>query len=366
MSDFSELTATLEEFVTRYGAPGNDCVVYHHGKCVYRRQNGFSDAENRVPMNGTERYNIYSCSKLLTCTAALQLLERGLYKLDDELADYMPEFAVMTVADGDTVRPAKRRITIRNLFMMTAGFSYDVNTPNLQTARRETPAMQTRAVMLYLARDPLVFDPGDRWNYSLCHDVLAALVEVLSGQPFETYVRDNITEPLGMHQTTFMLPEEELGTIAPQYVYNVETGTRRRIGGEIWNYKLGPAYASGGAGGISTVDDYIKFLEALRTGDSILKRETIDLMSTDQLTESQRHTAWVAGGYGYGLGCRCRSALKPDDGPTDFGWGGAAGAFAAIDRVHGYTAFYVQHILTSRVQPRRGAIAGIVRRAIGG
>jgi len=366
MSDFSDLTAFLDDLVTRYGAPGNDCIVYHRGQCVYRHQSGFSDAEIHVLMNGAERYNIYSCSKLITCAAALQLFEGGRFKLDDELADYMPEFAEMTVADGDKTRPARRHITIRNLFTMTAGFSYDVTTANLLAARREIPEMQTRAVMRYLARDPLVFDPGDRWNYSLCHDVLAALVEVLAGQPFETYVRDNITVPLGMHQTTFMLPEGEIGMIAPQYVYNGQTETRRRIDGHIWNYKLGPAFASGGAGGISTVDDYIKFLEALRTGDSILKRETIDLMSTDQLTESQRHTAWVAGGYGYGLGCRCRSALNPDDGPTDFGWGGAAGAYAAVDRVHGYTVFYAQHILASRVQPRRGAIAGIVRRAIGG
>ena len=365
MSDFSGLTSFLDELVTRFEIPGNDCIVHHRGQCVYRHQSGFSDAENRVPMNGTERYNIYSCSKLITCAAALQLFERGRYKLDDALADYMPEFAEMTVADGDKARPARRRITIRNLFTMTAGFSYDVTTPNLLAARREIPAMQTRAAMRYLARDPLLFDPGDRWNYSLCHDVLAALVEALSGQPFEAYVRNHITEPLGMGSTTFMLPEEEIGTIAQQYVYNGQTETRRRLDGHIWNYKLGPAFASGGAGGISTVDDYIKFLEALRTGDSILRRETVDLLSTDQLTDAQRATSWGTDGYSYGLGCRCRSALRPDDGPTDFGWGGAAGAYAAVDRAHGFTVFYAQHMLSSRAQPRRGLIAGLVRNALG-
>ena len=184
--------------------------------------------------------------------------------------------------------------------------------------------------------------------------MLAALVEALSGQPFEAYVRNHITEPLGMGSTTFMLPEEEIGTIAQQYVYNGQTETRRRLDGHIWNYKLGPAFASGGAGGISTVDDYIKFLEALRTGDSILRRETVDLLSTDQLTDAQRATSWGTDGYSYGLGCRCRSALRPDDGPTDFGWGGAAGAYAAVDRAHGFTVFYAQHMLSSRAQPRRG------------
>jgi CubicO group peptidase (beta-lactamase class C family) len=364
MSDFSGLTSFLDELVTRYEIPGNDCVVFHRDHCVYRHQRGFSDAENRVPMTGAERYNIYSCSKLITCVAALQLFELGRFKLDDELADYLPEFAEMSVADGDQVRPARRRITIRHLFTMTAGFSYDVATSNLQAARREIPQMQTRAVMRYLARDPLLFDPGDRWNYSLCHDALAALVEDLSRQPFEDYVRERITEPLGMCATTFMLPAAEIGTITPQYIYNGQAETRHRLDGHIRNYKLGSAFASGGAGCISTVDDYITFLEALRTGDSILRRETIDLMSTDQLTEAQFATSWSAGGYGYGLGCRCRSARRVDDGPTDFGWGGAAGAYAAVDRAHDFTVFYAQHVLSSPAQPRRIRIAGLVRDAL--
>ena len=119
------------------------------------------------------------------------------------------------------------------------------------------------------------FEPGDRWNYSLCHDVLAVFVEVESGEKFEDYVKKNIFDVLSMNNTTFMLPESELDTIAQQY--NFKDGKTTNIGKHIYNYKIGSEYASGGAGGISTVDDYIKFLEGLRTYISLLKRNPSSL-----------------------------------------------------------------------------------------
>ena len=93
---FNELTTKLDSWI-EMGIPGYDCIVYHNGECVYRHQNGYSDRENKIKMNGTEKYNIYSCSKPITCTAALQLYEKGLYKLDDKLSDYLPKFSEMMV-----------------------------------------------------------------------------------------------------------------------------------------------------------------------------------------------------------------------------------------------------------------------------
>ena len=177
--------------------PGFDFALYKDGECVLRYMNGYSDLENKVKINGNERYNIYSCSKVITCTAALQLYEKGLFSLEDRLSDYMPEFCEMTVKCGDTVKKAEKPILIKHLFEMTAGFSYNCSSPSIKQAFEETDGRcPTREVMKYLAKEPLLFEPGERWEYSLCHDVLAAFVEVISGEKFEEYVRKNIFEPM--------------------------------------------------------------------------------------------------------------------------------------------------------------------------
>ena len=194
-----------------------------------------------------------------------------------------------------------------------------------------------------LASEPLCFEPGAQWNYSLCHDVLAAVVEVISGVRFGEYVKQNIFDPLGMKNSTFLLPEEEVEGLAAQYRFNAELGVPVNCGKQIQTYKLGSEYESGGAGCISTAEDYIKFLEALRVGDVILKKETIQLMATDRLNDAQKATYWDQD-WSYGLGLRCP---KENGKTTDFGWGGAAGAFLAVDIPNGLTLYYAQHMLSS-------------------
>ena len=125
--------------------------------------------------------------------------------------------------------------------------------------------------MRYLAREPLSFEPGSDWQYSFCHDVLAVFVEVISGERFGIYVKKNIFDVLGMNDSTFLLPEDELDTLCTQYRFSGIPRKAKAIDKNIMLYKLGSMYESGGAGCISTVDDYMKFLEALRVGDVILK-----------------------------------------------------------------------------------------------
>ena len=173
--------------------------------------NGYSDLENKIKIDGKEKYNIYSCSKVITCTAALQLFEKGMFSLEDKLSDYMPEFKNMTVKTDDGVKKAENSILIKHLFEMTAGFSYDVFSTELKKAISETKGKcPTREVMKYLAKEPLLFEPGDRWEYSLCHDVLAAFVEVVSGEKYEKYVKKNIFDVIGMNNSTFMMMYEEI------------------------------------------------------------------------------------------------------------------------------------------------------------
>lgn len=352
-----EKTKEFCDSLLEYGLPGFDLVVYQDGKCILRYMNGYSDIENKVKMNGNERYNLYSASKVITCVAALQLLEKGLFTLEDKLSDYMPEFTQMMVKTEDGIRKAEKPIRIKHLFEMTAGFSYDVHSPQIKLGISETGGKcPTREMMKYLAKEPLLFEPGDRWEYSLAHDVLAALVEVVSGEKFEVYVKKNIFDVAGMSRSTFMLPEEELDTLTEQYRY--EDGKLVNMGKNILSpYKFGSEYASGGAGGISTVDDYMKFLEALRTC-KLLKPETLKLMMTDRLTEEQKRTYKRRANHGYGLGVRCPNG---DEKYVDFGWGGAACAYLAVDVENKISVFLGTHVVFSPAQELRFYLYRFVR-----
>ncbi len=125
---FENLKKFCDSFL-ELGVPGFDLAVCKDGECILRYMNGYSDLENKVKINGTERYNIYSCSKVITCTAALQLWEKGLFSLEDKLSDYMPEFNEMTVMTDTGIKKAQNQILIKHLFEMTAGFSYDCSSP---------------------------------------------------------------------------------------------------------------------------------------------------------------------------------------------------------------------------------------------
>lgn len=327
------------------GMPGFDLAVLKNGECVLRYMNGYSDLEKQIKINGKERYNIYSCSKPITCVSAMQLWEKKMFSLDDELSRYMPEFADMTVMTENGVKKAEKPILIKHLFEMTAGFSYNCYSPKLMELREKTDGRcPLREVARSLAKEPLLFEPGERWEYSLCHDVLAALVEVISGEKFESYVKKHIFDPLQMNDSTFMLPEEELETISP--LYRFENGRPASVDRHIIPYKMGSEYASGGAGGISTADDYMKFLEGLRTY-KLIAPETLELMKTPRIQAHQAGKYWHFARHGYGLGIRCSGGNKHH---SDFGWDGAAGAYLAQETEKGISIFFACHLLSSPVQ----------------
>lgn len=362
--NFEKLEKMLDSFLAM-GVPGYDCIVQKSGETVFRRFNGFSDLGRKIPMNGTERYHLFSCSKPITCAAALQLLEKGLFQLDDKLSDYMPEFKEMTVWSENGIVPAKNPILIRNLFTMTAGFDYNTQSKSICRAFDATHgACPTRETMKYLAQEALSFEPGTQWQYSLCHDVLAAFVEVVSGKRFEEYVKENIFDPLGMKDSTFLLKKEDQYTTCTMYRQlddhpNVITPLSAADALQ-HTYRLGAEYASGGAGCVSTVNDYIRFLEAMRKGDVILKKDTIRTMFSNQLTPEQYNTYWNKGLHNYGLGVRC-----PLEGvSTDHGWGGAAGAYLAIDLENDFTMFYAQHVLNTPNREFRPRLPDVVKEAL--
>ena len=355
---FENTKALCESFLSM-GVPFFDILVYKDGKELFRHNGGYIDLENKIPVKGNELFNIYSCSKPITVTAAMQLWEKGLFDLEDKVSKYLPEFENMTVrqADGSVV-PAKNPMLIRQLFTMSAGLSYDLRSPWLEQLKTDTDGRcPTREFARYLAKEPLYSEPGTEYRYSLGHDVLAALVEVLSGEKFEDYTRRHIFEPMGMTRTDFLKDPATYDEIATHYVFRDGKAQLRPK----WPaYRLGTEHASGGAGCVSTTEEYIRFMEGLRTC-KLLKKATIDLIRRDWLNDSEKQT-YPLGSYNYGLGMRSR---KPGDDHNDFGWGGAAGATLHIDMEHGLSVFYVQHLTLSPNQAIRTRVYTAVLQDLG-
>ncbi len=345
---FEKVTEFIEE-IRKTGIPSADCIIYHGGKQVYRYMSGYADEAKTKPISGNETYNLYSCSKPVTVAAALLLYERGLLDLDAPLYEHLPEYRAMNVKTEKGIEAAKEHIKIRHLFQMTAGFDYDLGSEAVKKTRAEDPACPTRLFVKNLAELPLNFEPGDRWNYSLCHDVLAAVVEVISGKRYGEFVRENIFEPLGMKDSTFHFPEADLSRMADEYRYNTESKAYENMG-KACPYRFGDEYESGGAGMIGTVEDYMRFLEGMRKYE-VLKPETVRLMTGDVVDKYAERTCWdFIKTHHYGLGVRCPRA---EAGTTEYGWGGAAGAYLSIDEANELTVFYAQHVLSSPAQSIR-------------
>lgn len=372
-----EYMKNFMDSLTEWIIPGNSVVIYKDGKKVFEYSSGYSDLEKRIKKTGEEQLYIYSCSKVATVTASLQLYEQGKFLLSDPLYEYLPEFKKMYVKDGDRIKAAENPITIRDLFTMTAGLSYATNTPAFEKARKLTDGkMDTRTVIKCLAEEPLLFEPGARWNYSLCHDVLAVLAEVVSGMRFSEYMKKYIFEPLDMNNSYYHTPNDVI--ISPQYIYEIQDTknivelqqkehtigvVKRAYGNEL---VFGENYDSGGAGIITTVDDYAKFAAALANSGTglnnnrILSSATVKLMKTNQLNEAQRKTMnWRRlRGYGYGLGVRTlidKAESGSNSSIGEIGWGGAAGATIIADTEEKVALFYAHHMLNPQeeyYQPR--------------
>ena len=337
------------------GVPGCDCVIYQNHKPIYRHSTGFADGEKTKPISGSTTYWLFSASKLITCTAVLQLVEKGSLGLDEPVHKYLPEYENLKVKKDSALEPAKNTLTIRHLLTMQSGMNYDLEAPSIMKVLKETGGKATtRQIIKALADEPLDFEPGTHFQYSLSHDVLGAIIEVASGKSFGTYLSENIFKPLGMANTGFDLTPERKANMSQQYVFDMDTMTAAPMTMDNC-YVLSEKYESGGAGLISTVDDYILFLDAMCNGGlssqgyRLLSEESIDLMRKDQMSTVSKKDFDLFGrkGYSYGLGVRTliekeKSGVKSPLG--EFGWDGAAGAYALIDVANNLAIFYIQHV----------------------
>ncbi len=368
LKSFEKLHPLLKSFVEK-GPAGCACSVTYQGQTVFEDYIGYADLEMRKPISTDTIYRIYSNTKVVTCVAALILYERGMFLLNDPLEEYLPEFKELKVyhrnQNGElAIIPSSKSIRVKDLFMMTSGLTYGGE--GNETERQVTLALNNynndkgsenldvRTLSKILSDIPLAFEPGTKWHYGYSHDVLGALIEVLSGKSFGTFLKDEIFDPLEMKDTFFKVPEEKKERLCSLYNRN-ENGELTINSLMDGNYQPEARFESGGGGLLSTLGDYSRFAHMLANGGElnnvkILSRKTIELMSTNHLQpEVLPSYNWdYLKGYGYGLGVRVMidPALAGSNSSIgEFGWCGLAGTWVMIDPKEKLSAVYMQQML---------------------
>ncbi len=363
----ARIDATLNSFVESGNIAGVSALIFEKYKEVYFNAFGYADREAKRAMDRNTIVRIYSMTKPVTGVALMTLFEKGAFQLDEPLAKYAPEFANMQVYKGVDaagnllLEPAKRPITIRDITRHTAGFASTTDLPGLGELVRQADVMNPNNTLTEMAKKlaslPLLFHPGDRWNYGPSVDVQAFLVERLSGKPFDQYLQQTIFNPLGMAHTRYTLPASDMNQFAAMY-RRTDDGKLTRIPDEenAFNVKDWPL-KPGGFGLISTIDDYMKFARMLVNkgtlgNASILKPSTVQLMATSHLSDTVSQRMWLPSkgqvGFGIDFAVRLRQPATREENHGivgEFFWDGAASTLFWVDPVNELTAvLFVQVI----------------------
>ena len=362
--NFDRLRDFMDTLVPDFQLPGAEISVRVAHEEVFHYTVGMADVESQTPLRGGELYYFYSATKPITCAAVMQLFERGCIGLNDPIERYLPEFAspVVRLPDG-SLEKSWCSITVAHLLTMTSGLDYNIKTKEIMEVKERTGGKcPTREIVRAIAARPLHFHPGEHWLYGLSHDVLAALIEVVSGMRYSDYIAENIFKPLGMTDSHFHPTEELLSRMTTPYAKREDGGAplpKTNI------FTLGDEYESGGAALISSVPDYARFADAMAnggvgaTGNSILLPNTIDLMRENRVGNlMQTDCVWPQlAGYGYGFGVRTlisRGAAGSLSSLGEFGWDGAKGVYVVIDPSRKLSVTYAEHRGGDKylVQPR--------------
>ena len=351
---------------------------------IYSGKVGYSNIETKEPVLDNTIYRIWSMTKPVVAVAALQLLEQNKIQLDDLVTKYLPEFSNLRVLKNidssiDDVEDLRINPTIKDLFLHTAGFSYNFladpvgkKYDNIKLFHSDTTTLEEE--IKKLAKVPLLYQPKSKWVYSVSMDVLGRIVEVVLNDTLQNILQKNIFDPLEMHETKFTVPLDSEYRLMQTYEFDQENS---KLQGQkiepqkIGNYKYPlyeKNYARGGHGLFSTISDYSIFARMLHTGKSInghkiLNEKTLSLMSTNALDDSLfpieipsigmvRDENYVNDLRAYGWGLGCRTLLDPSKNnnlgsPGEFGWAGAAATYFLVDNSKEMTALVMTQVLNA-------------------
>ncbi len=380
----ARIDAALEAYVEEERLPGAALVIGRRGHVVYAKAFGYRDREAGEPLEITDLFRIASQTKAVISVGVMMLQEQGRLLIDQDLGDFIPEFDRTTVAvktddEGFEVVPADRKITVRDLLTHTAGIGYgwgpgaraweEAGIVGWYFADRDEPIADTIERMGNL---PMDAQPGERFVYGYATDILGVVIERASGMPLDEFMRVEILEPLGMVDTHFYVPPEKADRLTVVYSVTDENGMVRApdpghmVGQGM--YLEGPRKSfSGGAGLVSTVGDYARFLEALRRGGTldgarILSPKTVELMTVDHV-----HDAWQGDGGGFGLGFGITEEIGwsglPGS-PGAYAWGGAYHSTYWVDPAEELVVSYMTQVIPAQGLDDHQRVRALVYQAL--
>lgn len=351
--EIKQIKKVFRESIQDNFISGGNLLVFKDGKEIIYHEDGFADKENNILIKRDSIFRLYSMTKPITATAAMILLERGEIDLFDPVSKYLDGFKEQKVVQGDSLVPAEREVILKDLLSMTSGLVYGGE----HIAGQETESifeeiksrvyshlpMSTIEVINKLGKCPLAFQPGSSWEYGTSADVLGAVIEVVSGKRFSEFLNDEIFKPLEMSDTGFWVPEESRHRLAKTYEDDGKGGlkvyTQNHLG-IIQSMDKAPAFESGGAGLVSTIDDYAKFTNMLLewgtyNGVQVLKPKTVKYLTTATLTDKQQQQQsfqlWQSlSGHSYGNFMRIMTDCTKAGGIGslgEYGWDGWLGAY---------------------------------------
>ena len=347
-----------EKYIDTNRYVGTLTGIYRNGQLGFISTLGLMDRESRKPIERDTIFRIYSMTKPITSVALMSLYEKGLFQLDDPVSEYIPAFKDLNVyAEGifgnyKTTYP-DREMTIRDLLSHQSGLTYGfMERSNVDAAYRELgiekeSQQNLQEFVNVLSTIPLEFSPGTAWNYSVSTDVCGYLIEVISGKTLDMFLEEEIFEPLGMSDTGFYVPSSKTQRLSSNYEYREGQEPILVDDANTGSYINPPTLFSGGGGLVSTLDDYMAFCKMVLgrgslAGHRILSRKTLDLMSSNHLTNGKdlrscaygrwSETSYTGVGFGLGFSILLDPAASQVSGSKgELAWGGAASTAFWID-----------------------------------
>lgn len=341
----AELKQHIESLVASGQVPGHALILARGDELIHTHVTGYADWITKRPLASDDIFPLYSMSKPLAAVAMLLLHEEGRWQFDDPVALHLPEFEGIEALSGSG---ASRGPTIRETFTHSAGFSLGKTVEEMMANVAkidwtDTPSLT--ALIGQYATMPLGYEPGTAWEYSVATDLQAAMVERLSGERYDVFLRRRVFEPLGMSDTRFVLDYDQTRRLVRSHVLNADSGALRAA---VPAEEREPIFPMGGTSFKSTLGDFARFARMLlgrgRLGDvQVLQPESVDMMLSNHLPEALLDNVYpvlhytVGGGNGYGMnGLVC---LDPDRaqrpvGKGTYEWGGAFGTWFWIDPEH--------------------------------
>ena len=389
--DPRRLGAIGDHLRSRYLEPGKiagaQVAVVRNGVVGYFESFGERDRERGLPVSDDTIWRLYSMTKPVTGVAMMTLYERGHFQLDDAVERWIPEWENMTVSEpdpngGTRVVPAHRPPTIRDILTHTSGIGYGPENRDLDLANRGWSRDEDLASLAAAFGGwPLRFQPGTRWLYSHGMDVAARLVEIMSGLPYDQYVRREILDPLGMSDTDFSVPAEKVERFAACYGRNARKELVLVDDPTTSSYLSKPKLLNGGGGLVGTTRDYVRFCAMLANGGEldghrVLGRKTLELMATNHLPgDGEMSDFALPNGYGEvgftgtGFGLTVSVTKGPQATGVvgtagSFAWGGAASTTFWVDPAEQLAVVFMTQLIPSRTFNFPGQLKALVYGAL--